>query len=159
MNEPRTEDGPGGARPPLAGVLVADFSRVLAGPLASMFLADLGATVVKVERPGVGDDTRAWGPPYVGTTSTYYTSVNRNKRSVTLDLTDAEDVGLARRLALRSDVLIENFVPASSRISVWTPLVSRVRTRSWCTARCPASGRVLELICRATTSSCKPSAG
>ena len=66
-----------GSAAPLAGVLVADFSRVLAGPLCSMFLADLGATVIKVERPEVGDDTRAWGPPYVGSSSTYFSSVNR----------------------------------------------------------------------------------
>ncbi|MGO8728366.1 MAG: CaiB/BaiF CoA transferase family protein [Streptosporangiaceae bacterium] len=96
---------------PLDGLLVADFSRVLAGPLASMFLADLGATVIKVERPGSGDDTRSWGPPYVGTTTTYYTSVNRNKRSVTLDLTDSGDLELARRLARRADVLLENYRP------------------------------------------------
>jgi crotonobetainyl-CoA:carnitine CoA-transferase CaiB-like acyl-CoA transferase len=95
----------------LAGVLVADFSRVLAGPLASMFLADLGATVVKVERPGAGDDTRHWGPPYVGTMSTYYSSVNRNKRSLTLDLADPEDLGLARELVARADVMMENFLP------------------------------------------------
>jgi crotonobetainyl-CoA:carnitine CoA-transferase CaiB-like acyl-CoA transferase len=95
----------------LDGVLVADFSRVLAGPLASMFLADLGATVVKVERPGRGDDTRQWGPPYVGSMSTYYSSVNRNKRSVTLDLSDPTDAQLARALAARADVLIENFLP------------------------------------------------
>jgi crotonobetainyl-CoA:carnitine CoA-transferase CaiB-like acyl-CoA transferase len=96
---------------PLAGLLVADFSRVLAGPLATMFLADLGATVIKVERPGVGDDTRAWGPPYVGSTSTYYTSVNRNKRSITLNLADPADVEVARRLAMRSDVFVENLRP------------------------------------------------
>jgi crotonobetainyl-CoA:carnitine CoA-transferase CaiB-like acyl-CoA transferase len=96
---------------PLEGVLVADFSRVLAGPLASMFLADLGATVVKVERPGVGDDTRAWGPPYVGEMSTYFASVNRNKRSVELNLSDADDLALARQLALRADVMIENYRP------------------------------------------------
>jgi crotonobetainyl-CoA:carnitine CoA-transferase CaiB-like acyl-CoA transferase len=96
---------------PLSGVLVADFSRVLAGPLASMFLADLGATVIKVERPGVGDDTRHWGPPFVGDTSTYYTSVNRNKRSVEFDLGVPEDVALARQLALRADVMIENYQP------------------------------------------------
>jgi len=95
----------------MAGLLVADFSRVLAGPLATMFLADLGATVIKVERPGVGDDTRAWGPPYVGSTSTYYTSVNRNKRSITLDLADPADVAVARRLAMRSDVFVENLRP------------------------------------------------
>lgn len=97
--------------PPLAGLLVADFSRVLAGPLASMFLGDLGATVVKVERPGSGDDTRSWGPPYVGTTATYYTSVNRNKRSVALDLGDPGDLRLAGRLARRADVLLENYRP------------------------------------------------
>jgi crotonobetainyl-CoA:carnitine CoA-transferase CaiB-like acyl-CoA transferase len=76
-----------------------------------MVLADLGATVVKVERPGSGDDTRSWGPPWVGSTSTYYAGVNRNKRSVTLDLGDPADLALARRLALRADVLIENFLP------------------------------------------------
>src|SRR3954447_4710193 len=99
------------AQAPLAGLLVADFSRVLAGPLATMFLADLGATVVKVERPGAGDDTRAWGPPYVAGLSTYFTSVNRNKRSVALDLDDPADQELARRLAGRADVLVENFRP------------------------------------------------
>jgi crotonobetainyl-CoA:carnitine CoA-transferase CaiB-like acyl-CoA transferase len=96
---------------PLEGVIVADFSRVLAGPLASMYLADMGATVIKVERPMVGDDTRAWGPPYVGETSTYFTSVNRNKKSVTLDLADDEDLKLAHLLAHEADVLIENFRP------------------------------------------------
>jgi formyl-CoA transferase len=105
---PRNGASPTG---PLAGVVVADFSRVLAGPLASMFLADLGATVIKVERPGLGDDTRTWGPPYVGDTATYFTSVNRNKRSVTLDLGDAADLRRARRLADRADVFIENFRP------------------------------------------------
>jgi formyl-CoA transferase len=98
-------------QPPLAGLLVADFSRVLAGPLASMFLADLGATVVKVERPGSGDDTRSWGPPYVGTATTYYTSVNRNKHSVAIDLTEPRDLRLARRLACGADVMLENYRP------------------------------------------------
>jgi len=95
----------------LSGVLVADFSRVLAGPLASMLLADFGATVIKVESPGAGDDTRHWGPPHVGSMSTYYASVNRNKRSVTLDLTDPADRALAHELARRADVLVENFKP------------------------------------------------
>ena len=76
---------------PLDGLLVADFSRVLAGPLASMLLGDLGADVVKVERPDGGDDTRAWGPPWRGEDSTYYLTINRNKRSVALDLGDAGD--------------------------------------------------------------------
>ena len=96
---------------PLDGILVADFSRVLAGPLASMLLGDLGADVVKVERPDGGDDTRAWGPPYRDGEATYYLGLNRNKRSLALDLGDAADVELARRLALRADVLIESFRP------------------------------------------------
>ncbi|GAB4098368.1 CoA transferase [Sinomonas halotolerans] len=96
---------------PLEGVLVADFSRVLAGPMASMTLADLGARVVKVERPGTGDDTRHWGPPFSATGATYFESVNRNKESVELDLADPRDRALARELALRADVLVENFKP------------------------------------------------
>jgi crotonobetainyl-CoA:carnitine CoA-transferase CaiB-like acyl-CoA transferase len=95
----------------LDGLLVADFSRVLAGPLATMTLADMGADVVKVERPGSGDDTRAWGPPFVAEGSTYYLGLNRNKRSVILDLADEGDRELARRLALRADVLVESFRP------------------------------------------------
>ncbi|HKG66968.1 MAG TPA: CoA transferase [Solirubrobacteraceae bacterium] len=96
---------------PLDGILVADFSRVLAGPYATMLLGDLGADVVKVERPDGGDDTRAWGPPWHGDASTYYLTTNRNKRSVALDLTDEGDRGLARTLALRADVLVESFRP------------------------------------------------
>ncbi|TFB96162.1 CoA transferase [Cryobacterium sp. HLT2-28] len=92
-------------------MLVADFSRVLAGPLATMTLADLGARVIKVERPGSGDDTRSWGPPHSATGATYFEGVNRNKESLTLDLADAADLAAARRLALRADVLVENFKP------------------------------------------------
>ncbi len=89
-----------------------DFSRVLAGPLATMLLADHGATVVKVERPGAGDDTRAWGPPRdAAGTATYFLSVNRNKRSLALDLQDPDDLALARELAARADVVVENFRP------------------------------------------------
>jgi len=95
---------------PLAGIVVADFSRVLAGPYASMLLADLGADVVKVESPG-GDDTRTWVPPVRDGVSTYFLGVNRNKRSVALDLRDAGDAGLARELAARADILLENFKP------------------------------------------------
>lgn len=94
---------------PLDGVLVADFSRVLAGPLMTVMLADLGATVVKVERPGAGDDTRSWGPPWTEETSTYFECANRSKKSVTLDLRDADDQALARELATRADVVVENF--------------------------------------------------
>ncbi len=98
----------------LDGVLVADFSRVLAGPLATMVLGDLGADIVKVERPGTGDDTRAWSPPVAADgTATYYLRFNRNKRSMLLDLDSPADVVLARRLALRADVLVENFRPGT----------------------------------------------
>src|SRR6266511_2445417 len=99
---------------PLSGILVADFSRVLAGPLATMTLGDLGAQVVKVERPGTGDETRQWAPPRsAGGESTYYLSVNRNKRSVTLDLSTADGRAAARALAERCDVLVENFAPGT----------------------------------------------
>jgi crotonobetainyl-CoA:carnitine CoA-transferase CaiB-like acyl-CoA transferase len=94
----------------LAGLLVADFSRILAGPYASMLLADLGAEVVKVESPA-GDDTRTWLPPVRDGVSTYYLAINRNKRSVALDFKDPDDLALARELAARADVVLENFKP------------------------------------------------
>jgi crotonobetainyl-CoA:carnitine CoA-transferase CaiB-like acyl-CoA transferase len=101
----------------LDGIRVADFSRVLAGPLCTMILGDLGADVVKVERPVTGDDTRGWGPPFTdvrdGGDAAYFTSVNRNKRSVVLDLTDPGGAASARRLALASDVVVENFLPGT----------------------------------------------
>ncbi|TFV86817.1 CoA transferase [Blastococcus sp. CT_GayMR16] len=105
-------DRPGGGvtRGPLAGILVADFSRILAGPYSTMLLADLGAEVVKVEGPG-GDDTRTWQPPVREGVATYYLGVNRNKRSVALDLKDTADADLARELARRADVVVENFKP------------------------------------------------
>ncbi|MEV0002667.1 CoA transferase [Micromonospora sp. NPDC050980] len=99
---------------PLRGMLIADFSRILAGPYATMLLADLGADVVKVEAPG-GDDTRDWRPPTRDGVSTYYLAVNRNKWSVVLDLADADDLVLAHRLADRADVLIQNFRPGTLR--------------------------------------------
>jgi crotonobetainyl-CoA:carnitine CoA-transferase CaiB-like acyl-CoA transferase len=103
---------PAGRRPgPLAGLLVADFSRVLAGPYCTMLLADLGADVIKVESPG-GDDTRRWVPPVAPDgVSTYFLAINRNKRSVVLDLRDGEDRALAAELARRADVFVENFKP------------------------------------------------
>ncbi len=97
--------------PPLTGVLVADFSRVLAGPYCTMLLADLGADVIKVESPQ-GDDTRRWVPPVSADgVATYFLAINRNKRSIALDLTDAGDLAAARELARRADVLVENFKP------------------------------------------------
>lgn len=98
----------------LDGVLVADFSRVLAGPYATMLLADLGGEVVKVERPGSGDDTRHWGPPFDAEgRATYFESVNRNKRSVFWDLSSTEGQAAARELALRADVVVDNFAPGT----------------------------------------------
>jgi crotonobetainyl-CoA:carnitine CoA-transferase CaiB-like acyl-CoA transferase len=95
---------------PLTGVKVLDLSRVLAGPWATMVLADMGADVIKIEPPE-GDPTRSWGPPFVGETAVYYFSANRNKRSVVLDLTQAEDCEVARALSAEADVLVQNFRP------------------------------------------------
>jgi crotonobetainyl-CoA:carnitine CoA-transferase CaiB-like acyl-CoA transferase len=123
MSEPRTPN-PGGsgqtARPspptppavtgPLAGLLVADFSRILAGPYGTMLLGDLGADVIKVESPA-GDDTRGWVPPARDGVATYYLAINRNKRSVALDLRDPGDLAAAQELARRADILVQNFKP------------------------------------------------
>jgi crotonobetainyl-CoA:carnitine CoA-transferase CaiB-like acyl-CoA transferase len=96
----------------LGDIRVVDFSRVLAGPFATMMLGDLGATVTKIERAGVGDDTRSWGPPFAADgEATYFLSVNRNKDAVLLDFADAADRARARSLSLEADVLVENFRP------------------------------------------------
>ncbi len=104
----------------LSGLKVLDMSRILAGPSATQMLGDLGADVVKVERPGIGDDTRGWGPPYLQdadgsdtTESAYYLSANRNKRSLTLDYTNPDGRRVARRLAAQADVLVENYRPGT----------------------------------------------
>ena len=101
---------------PLADVRVIDLSRALAGPHAAMLLGDLGAHVIKVEAPGTGDDTRAWGPPFMqpdggDRESTYFLSCNRNKDSISLDLKSAPDVAILAELIRRADVLVENFRP------------------------------------------------
>ena len=109
--------------PALDGLRILDLTRILAGPTCTQLLGDLGADVIKIERPGRGDDTRGWGPPFVKdangedtSESAYYLCANRNKRSVAIDLATAEGAGLVRRLAARSDILIENFkVGALSR--------------------------------------------
>ena len=113
MTPPRgaSGDGPtdaagGGA---LAGIRVLDLTRVLAGPLCTMWLADMGADVVKVEQPGKGDDTRGWGPPFVGKESAYFLGVNRNKRSLSLDLKSPEGARIVRQLARQADVVVDNF--------------------------------------------------
>jgi len=97
----------------LEGVTVLDLSRVLAGPYATQILADLGADVWKIERPGAGDETRAWGPPFVDDRSGYFLAVNRNKRSVAADLERADHRAAVRRAALAADVVVENFLPGT----------------------------------------------
>ncbi len=107
---------------PLSGLRVLDLSRILAGPFATQLLADMGADVIKVERPGKGDDTRGWGPPYLRdaagnetSESAYYLSANRNKRSLTADISNPDDVAMLKRLAGTCDVMIENFKPGGLR--------------------------------------------
>jgi crotonobetainyl-CoA:carnitine CoA-transferase CaiB-like acyl-CoA transferase len=113
---------------PLDGVRVLDLSRILAGPYCSMMLADLGADVVKVERPGGGDPTRSWGPPFVDGESTYFLSANRGKRSICIDLQDLEGIALVRRLAERADVVLENFLPgAADRLGLGYEALREVR--------------------------------
>jgi formyl-CoA transferase len=112
MNRPYTDDpNPGDGA--LAGIRVLDLTRVLAGPYCTMFLGDLGAEVVKIEQPGVGDDTRGWGPPFADGESAYFLCINRNKKSLTVDLKSPEGISLVRQLAERADVLIENFRPGT----------------------------------------------
>lgn len=95
----------------LSGIRVLDLSRILAGPHCTMLLGDLGAEVIKVERPGTGDDTRTWGPPFAGGEAAYYLCCNRNKKSITVDLKNARGVELVKELAKVSDVFVENFTP------------------------------------------------
>jgi len=100
-------------RLPLSGVRVVDLTRVMAGPYCTMLLGDLGADVIKIERPGTGDDTRAWGPPFIDGVSAYYLSVNRNKRSITLDLKHPAGQEVFWRLVDQADVVVENFSPGT----------------------------------------------
>jgi crotonobetainyl-CoA:carnitine CoA-transferase CaiB-like acyl-CoA transferase len=123
---------------PLAGVRVADLSRVLAGPYCTMVLADLGADVVKVERPQGGDETRSWGPPFAGGEAAYYLSVNRGKRSCALDLADSEGQALALELCARADVVIENFkLGGAERLGVG---YEQVRERNPSVVYCSITG-------------------
>jgi len=98
----------------LTGLTVLDLTRVLSGPFATMTLADLGADVVKIEQPGTGDDTRQWGPPFQGDEAAYFLSVNRNKRSLAVDLKLTDGLALVRDLARRADVVVENFRPGTA---------------------------------------------
>src|SRR3954451_8585518 len=98
---------------PLEGLPVLDFTRVLSGPYCTMLLADMGARVIKLEPPGRGDDTRAWGPPFVQGESAYFLSINRNKESLTLDLKHEAARGIIGALLARTDVVVENFRPGT----------------------------------------------
>src|SRR5919206_2100234 len=98
---------------PLDGIRVVDLTRALAGPFCSQMLGDMGADVLKVEQPGVGDNARSWGPPFQGGESSYFLSVNRNKRSLALNLREPKGAEVLRRLVAQSDVLLENFVPGT----------------------------------------------
>ena len=96
---------------PLDGIRVLDLTRALAGPFCTLMLGDYGADVIKIEIPGTGDDTRKWGPPFIGDESAYFLSVNRNKRSITLNFKDPQAVEIFKELAKTSDVIVENFTP------------------------------------------------
>src|SRR5215813_3087860 len=98
---------------PLDGVTVLDLTRVLSGPYCTMLLGDMGARVIKIEQPGKGDDTRAWGPPFLDGESAYFLSINRNKESVTIDFKQPAGRELLGALITRSDVLVENFRPGT----------------------------------------------
>src|SRR5688572_10331927 len=115
---------------PLDGLTILDLTRVLSGPYCTMLLADMGARVIKVEQPGRGDDTRAWGPPFVGAESAYFLSINRNKESVTLDFKTAEGRDILERLTGRADVLVENFRPGTlARVGFDYPAVAQRHPR------------------------------
>jgi formyl-CoA transferase/CoA:oxalate CoA-transferase len=98
---------------PLDGITVLDLTRVLSGPYCTMMLADMGARVIKIEQPGKGDDTRAWGPPFINGESAYFLSINRNKESVTLNFKDPAGRAVLDRLIEKADVLVENFRPGT----------------------------------------------
>ena len=128
--DPWLGDGQPAPRLPLEGVRVLDLSRILSGPYCTMLLGDLGADVIKVERPGSGDDTRQWGPPFVAGESAYFLSVNRNKRSVAVDLSRPEGLEVVHRLARVSDVVVENFRPGvADRLGVGYRTLSGLNPR------------------------------
>jgi len=142
--------------PPLAGITVIDFSRVLSGPYCAMLLADMGARVIKIEQPGSGDDTRAWGPPFVSGESAYFLSVNRNKESVTLNLKHGSAPEVLDRLMERADVVIENFRPGTmDRLGL-----GYAAGRGSCTARSPGSDNQARGVTKPVTMLwCRPKAG
>ena len=94
---------------PLTGIRVIDMTRILARPFCTMNLGDMGAEIIKIEQPGKGDDTRAWGPPFAGSEAAYFLGINRNKKSITLNLKDARGLEILKNLIQGADVLVENF--------------------------------------------------
>ncbi|SDN67964.1 CaiB/BaiF CoA transferase family protein [Allokutzneria albata] len=123
---------------PLSGVRVTDLSRVLAGPYATMLLADMGADVIKIEQPGTGDETRAWGPPHAGGEAAYYLALNRGKRSLAVDLKDPRTQELVRELCVRSDVVVQNFRPGvADRLGLGA---TRLRAANPALVYCSVSG-------------------
>ena len=120
----------------LKNVKVLDLTRVLAGPLCTMTLGDLGADIIKVERPGTGDDTRAWGPPFDDRgESAYYLSINRNKKSIALDLNDSADRAVIRDLAALADVIVDNYKPGTLESRGIDPrkILGENQRGIWCT--------------------------
>src|SRR5215216_4117293 len=115
---------------PLDGLTILDLTRVLSGPYCTMLLADMGARVIKVEQPGQGDETRTWGPPFVGSESAYFLSINRNKESMTLDFKSVEGRALLDQLIDRADVVVENFRPGTlDRLGLGYDAISATRPR------------------------------
>ena len=146
---------------PLTGVNVIDFTRVLSGPYCTMVLADLGARVIKVEHPVRGDDTRHWGPPFVGSESAYFLSINRNKESLTLDFKQPAGKAILERLLATADVLVENFRPGTlEAVGTWCERARCIAFRASSTARSPATARPDPGARKPdTTRSCRPKAG
>ena len=145
---------------PLNGITILDLTRVLSGPYCTMLLADMGARVIKIEQPRSGDDTRHWGPPFLGSESAYFLSINRNKESVTLDFKQAEGRALLDQLIAKSDVMVENFRPGALGAARPRLRVARAASiRGSSIVRSPASARPGPATRnRDTTRSCRPKA-
>ena len=127
---------------PLEGIKVLDLTRALAGPFCALMLGDYGADVIKIERPGAGDDTRKWGPPFIGEESAYFLSVNRNKRSLTLNLRDEKAQQVFLKLAADADVIVENFTPdVMSNFNLGYEDVKKVNPAAWQTSMSAGSLR------------------
>jgi crotonobetainyl-CoA:carnitine CoA-transferase CaiB-like acyl-CoA transferase len=144
---------------PLDGITVLDLTRVLSGPYCTMLLADMGARVIKVEQPGKGDDTRAWGPPFLEGESAYFLSINRNKESVTIDFKQPGGRALLEQLIAKADVLVENFRPGTlTRLGLDYEALSK-STRALSIAQSPVSATAgRDGSSRDTTRSCRPKA-